>query len=58
MRVTQTLLRRLRTVETLERVTVVVANRKELLQLLRLVGVGTWQYQEESPGRWSVWRIE
>jgi hypothetical protein len=58
VRVTQTLLRRLRTVETLERVTVVVASRKELLQLLRLVGVGTWQHQEESPGRWSVWRIE
>ena len=58
MRVTQALLRRLRTVETLERVTVVVANRKELLQLLKLVGVGKWQHQEESPGRWSVWRIE
>lgn len=58
MRVTQALLRRLRTVETLERVTVVVANRKELLQLLRLVGVGTWQHQEEQPGRWSVWRVE
>jgi hypothetical protein len=56
--VTQALLRRLRTVETLERVTVNVANRKELLQLLRLVGVGTWQHQEEQPGRWSVWRIE
>jgi hypothetical protein len=56
--VTQTLLRRLRTVETLERVTVIVANRKELLQLLKLVAVGKWQHQEESPGRWSVWRIE
>jgi hypothetical protein len=56
--VTQALLRRLRTVETLERVTVFVANRKELLQLLKLVGVGTWQHQEESSGRWSVWRIE
>ena len=58
MRVTQTLLRRLRTVETLERVTVVVANRKELLQLLKLVAVGKWRHQEEQPGRWSVWRIE
>jgi len=26
--------------------------------LLALVGVGTWQHQEESPGRLSVWRIE
>lgn len=58
MRVTQALLRRLRTVETLERVTVVVANRKELLQLLSLVGVGKWQHQQEQSGRWSVWRIE
>lgn len=58
MRVTQTLLRKLRTVEVLEHVVVHYRTEKEVLQLLALVGVGKWQHKREEPGRWSVWRIE
>ena len=58
MRVTQTLLRRLRTVDVLEHVVVHYRTEREVLQLLALVGVGKWQHQREEPGRWSVWRVE
>jgi len=58
MRVTQTLLRKLRTVEVLEQVILFYRTEREVLQLLALVGVGKWQHQREEPGRWSVWRIE
>lgn len=58
MRVTQALLRRLRTVDVLEHVVVHYRTEKEVQQLLKLVGVGKWQHQREEPGRWSVWRIE
>ena len=58
MRVTQTLLRRLRTVEVLEQVILFYRTEREVLQLLALVNVGKWQHQREEPGRWSVWRIE
>jgi hypothetical protein len=58
MRVTQTLLRRLRTVDVLEHVVVHYRTEREVLQLLALVGVGKWQHKREEPGRWSVWRVE
>ena len=58
MRVTQTLLRRLRTVDVLEHVVVHYRTEREVLQLLKLVNVGTWKHVKEEPGRWSVWRIE
>jgi hypothetical protein len=58
VRVTQGLLRRLRTIETLERVTVPYRTRAEVEQLLRLVAVGKWKVEREQPGRWSVWRVE
>jgi hypothetical protein len=56
--VTQTLLRRLRTVDVLEHVVVHYRTEKEVLQLLKLVNVGTWKHVKEEPGRWSVWRVE
>jgi len=58
VRVTQTLLRRLRTVEVLEQVILFYRTEREVLQLLALVGVGKWKHQREEPGRWSVWRVE
>lgn len=58
MRVTQTLLRKLRTAETYERVTVHYRTEREVIQLLKLISVGQWYYVKEEPGRWSVWRIE
>jgi hypothetical protein len=58
MRVTQTLLRKLRTVEVLEQVILFYRTEREVLQLLALAGVGKWQHQREEPGRWSVWRVE
>ena len=58
MRVTQTLLRKLRTADVFEHVTVHYRTEKEVLQLLKLVGVGKWQHKREEPGRWSVWRVE
>lgn len=58
MRVTQTLLRRLRTVEVLEQVILFYRTEREVLQLLKLVNVGTWKHVKEEPGRWSVWRVE
>jgi hypothetical protein len=58
VRVTQTLLRRLRTVDVLEHVVVHYRTEREVLQLLALAGVGKWQHQREEPGRWSVWRVE
>jgi len=58
MRVTQTLLRKLKTVEVLEQVILFYRTEREVLQLLALVGVGKWQHQREEPGRWSVWRVE
>ena len=58
MRVTQTLLRRLRTVDVLEHVVVHYRTEKEVLQLLKLIGVGDWYYVKEEPGRWSVWRVD
>ena len=58
MRVTQTLLRKLRTAEVFEHVVVHYRTEREVLQLLKLVGVGKWQHQREEPGRWSVWRVE
>jgi len=58
VRVTQTLLRNLRTVEVFQFVTVHYRTEREVLQLLALVGVGKWQHKREEPGRWSVWRVE
>lgn len=58
MRVTQTLLRRLRTVDVFQFVTVHYRTEREVLQLLKLVGVGKWQHKREELGRWSVWRVE
>ena len=58
MRVTQALLRKLRTAEVFEFVTVHYRTEREVQQLLKLVNVGTWKHVKEEPGRWSVWRVE
>ena len=48
MRVTQTLLRRLRTAEVFEHVVVHFKTEREVLQLLKLVGVGKCNTSEKS----------
>ena len=58
MRVTQALLRKLRSAQVYEQVTVHYRTEKEVLQLLKLIGVGDWYYVKEEPGRWSVWRVD
>lgn len=58
MRVSQRLLKNLRTVEVWQQVSVAMKTERDLLQLLRLAGVGVWHHKKISAGQWLVWRVE